>query len=119
MAGESISIAFTPTLIPVNRGIHTTAYFELVRPFAQADAQKLYEEFYRGEPFVRVREPGRLADTKNVAGTNFIDVAVRVDPRTNRLLAFAAEDNLVKGAGGQAIQSMNLMFNLPEITGLI
>ena len=119
MAGGQVTIAFTPTLIPVNRGIHTTVYFELAQSLTQADAQKLYEEFYRGEPFVRVLEPGRLPDIKNVTSTNFVDVAVRVDPRTNRLIALSAEDNLVKGAGGQAIQSMNLMFNLPETTGLI
>jgi N-acetyl-gamma-glutamyl-phosphate reductase len=119
LAGATMTIAFTPTLIPVNRGIHTTVYFDMVKPLAQADAQKVYEDFYRGEPFVRVMEPGRLPDIKNIAGTNFLDVAVRVDPRTQRLIAFSAVDNLVKGAGGQAVQSMNLMFGLPETTGLL
>ncbi len=119
LAGTTMTIAFTPTLIPVNRGIHTTVYFEMLKPLAQADAQKIYEDFYRGEPFVRVMEPGRLPDIKNVAGANFLDVAVRVDPRTQRLIAFSAVDNLVKGAGGQAVQSMNLMFGLPETTGLL
>jgi N-acetyl-gamma-glutamyl-phosphate reductase len=119
LADAKITISFTPTLIPVNRGIHTTLYFELARPLAQADAQKIYEDFYRGEPFVRVMEPGRLPDIKNIAGTNFLDVAVRVDPRTQRLVALSVVDNLVKGAGGQAVQSMNLMFGLPETSGLL
>ncbi|MBI5396849.1 MAG: N-acetyl-gamma-glutamyl-phosphate reductase [Verrucomicrobia bacterium] len=119
LAGTATTIAFTPTLIPVNRGIHTTVYFETVKPLTQSDAQKVYEDFYRGEPFVRVMEPGRLPDIKNIAGTNFLDVAVRMDPRTQRLIAFSAVDNLVKGAGGQAVQSMNLMFGLPETTGLL
>ena len=119
LAGAKIAISFTPTLVPINRGIHTTLYFELARPLAQADAQKLYEDFYREEPFVRVMEPGRLPDTKNIAGTNYLDVAVRVDSRANRLIALSAVDNIVKGAGGQAVQSLNLMFGLDETTGLL
>jgi len=119
LAGTAMTIAFTPTLIPVNRGIHTTVYFDMAQPLTQADAQTIYEDFYRGEPFVRVMEPGRLPDIKNIAGTNFLDVAVRVAPRPRRLIAFSAVDNLVKGAGGQAVQSMNLLFGLPETTGLL
>lgn len=119
LAGTTMTITFTPTLVPLNRGIHTTVYFDMAKPLTQADAQKVYEDFYWGEPFVRVMEPGRLPDIKNIAGTNFLDVAVRVDPRTQRLIAFSAVDNLVKGAGGQAVQSMNLMFGLPETTGLL
>jgi N-acetyl-gamma-glutamyl-phosphate reductase len=119
LADTKVTISFTPTLIPVNRGIHTTLYFDLAQPLTQADAQKLYEDFYRGEPFVRVMEPGRLPDIKNIAGTNFLDVAVRIDPRTNRLIALSVVDNIVKGAGGQAVQSMNLMCGFQETTGLL
>ena len=119
LAGTPVAISFTPTLVPINRGIHTTVYFDLAGPLAQADAQKLYEDFYRNEPFVRVMEPGRLPDTKNIAGTNFLDVAVRIDPRTHRLIALSTVDNIVKGAGGQAVQSLNLMFGLEETTGLL
>lgn len=119
LAATPITISFTPTLVPINRGIHTTVYFDLAQPLSQADAQKLYEEFYRNEPFVRVMEPGRLPDTKNIAGTNYLDVAVRIDPRTNRLIALSTVDNIVKGAGGQAVQSLNLMCGFDETTGLL
>jgi N-acetyl-gamma-glutamyl-phosphate reductase len=74
---------------------------------------------YTGEELVRLLAPDRLPETKNIAGTNFLDVAVRVDPRTNRLIALSAVDNIVKGAGGQAVQSLNLMFGLDETTGLL
>ncbi|MBV9462596.1 MAG: N-acetyl-gamma-glutamyl-phosphate reductase [Verrucomicrobiae bacterium] len=117
MAGSKIHITFTPHLIPVNRGILTTLYFELAKEITQDAAQAAYEETYAKEPFVRVSSS--LPEIKNVAGTNFCDIGVRVDPRTRRLVVVSAEDNLIKGAGGQAIQSMNLILGLPEATGLL
>jgi N-acetyl-gamma-glutamyl-phosphate reductase len=117
-AKQPVVIQFTPHLIPINRGILTTLYLS---PLASAGAEafnRVYEEAYGKEPFVRLLGDKALPDTKNVAGTNVIEIAWRLDPRTHRLIVMSAEDNLVKGASGQAVQSMNLMSGLPETTGL-
>jgi N-acetyl-gamma-glutamyl-phosphate reductase len=127
VAGENITIQFTPHLIPVNRGIHTTLYLSLSRHFGPGDeAVQLereilaaYQAAYGHEPFVRLLEGRSLPDTKNVTGTNFIEIGWRLDPRTGRLLVLSAEDNLIKGASGQAVQSMNILCGYPESTGLI
>ena len=118
MAGEKVTISFTPHLIPINRGILTTLYFDLAGKISQEEAQRIYEKSYAKEPFVRVLTD-TLPEIRNVVGTNFLDLAVRVDPRTNKLVVITSEDNLLKGAGGQAVQSMNLMLGLPETTGLL
>jgi N-acetyl-gamma-glutamyl-phosphate reductase len=128
-ARRNIIIQFTPHLIPVNRGILTTLYFNptpdttLVSPTAAAALEQkiadCYETAYRDEPFVRLLRGKALPDTKNVVGTNVIEIAWRVDPRTGRVLVMSAEDNLVKGASGQAIQSLNLICGWPETTGLL
>jgi N-acetyl-gamma-glutamyl-phosphate reductase len=125
-AGESVTIQFTPHLIPVNRGILTTIYAATERHFATEDemtalASKIsdcYQRAYGQEPFVRVLEGKALPDTKNVVGTNTIEIAWRLDPRTGRLIVMSAEDNLVKGASGQAVQSMNILCGYPETAGL-
>ena len=117
-AGSQVTIQFTPHLIPVNRGILTTLY---LTP-ANATSDKItacYQAAYANEPFVRLLEGKALPDTKNVVGTNVIEIAWRLDPRTGRLIVMSAEDNLVKGASGQAVQSMNLMCGFPETAGLI
>jgi N-acetyl-gamma-glutamyl-phosphate reductase len=117
-AGSQVTIQFTPHLIPVNRGILTTLY---LTP-ASATLDQLtacYQAAYANEPFVRLLEGKALPDTKNVVGTNVIEIAWRLDPRTGRLIVMSAEDNLVKGASGQAVQSMNLMCGLPETAGLL
>jgi N-acetyl-gamma-glutamyl-phosphate reductase len=117
-AGTKVVIQFTPHLIPVNRGILTTLYLE---PEKSADAEKIsacYKKAYGGEPFIRLLEGKALPDTKNVVGTNVIEFAWRLDPRTGRLIVMSAEDNLVKGASGQAVQSMNLVCGWPETAGL-
>jgi len=114
-----ITIQFTPHLIPVNRGILTTLY---LAPEKSADAEKIsdcYKKAYGGEPFVRLLEGNALPDTKNVVGTNVIEIAWRLDPRSGRLIVMSAEDNLVKGASGQAVQSMNLVCGWPETAGLV
>ena len=126
-AGTQVIIQFTPHLIPVNRGILTTLYLAPARHFstaAEADAlgEKIsacYQSAYENEPFVRLLEGKALPDTKNVVGTNMVEIAWRLDPRTGRLLVMSAEDNIVKGASGQAVQSMNLMCGFPETAGLI
>jgi N-acetyl-gamma-glutamyl-phosphate reductase len=118
-AGANVIIQFTPHLIPVNRGILTTIY---LAPEKSADAEKIsrcYKKAYGGEPFVRLLEGKALPDTKNVVGTNVIEFAWRLDPRTGRLIVMSAEDNLVKGASGQAVQSMNLACGWPETAGLV
>ena len=126
-AGTNVVIQFTPHLIPVNRGILTTLYLAPTENFSDAaGAAKLGEKIsacyaaaYGTEPFVRLLEGKALPDTKNVVGTNVCEIAWRLDPRTGRLIVMSAEDNLVKGASGQAVQSMNLLCGFPETAGLI
>jgi len=126
-AGEQVTIQFTPHLIPVNRGILTTLYLAPAKHFsttAEMDAlgKKIadcYAQAYGQEPFVRLLEGKNLPDTKNVVGTNVLEIAWRLDPRTGRLVVMSAEDNLVKGASGQAVQSMNLLCGFPETAGLV
>jgi N-acetyl-gamma-glutamyl-phosphate reductase len=110
----------------VNRGILTTIYLAPSEHFAGAEGMEnlggqiadCYKAAYQSEPFIRLLDGKSLPDTKNVVGTNFIEIAWRLDPRTGRLIVFSAEDNLVKGTSGQAIQSFNIMFDFPETTGL-
>jgi N-acetyl-gamma-glutamyl-phosphate reductase len=126
-AGSPVVIQFTPHLIPVNRGILTTLYLTPAQPFSPGEGTNefggkiaaCYQAAYGAEPFVRLLEGKVLPDTKNVAGTNVIEIAWRLDPRTGRLIVISAEDNLVKGASGQAIQSLNLMRGWPETAGLM
>lgn len=120
-AGAPVIIQFTPHLIPINRGILTTLYLTPASPGAEDFEQRIaacYRQAYGQEPFVRLLEGKALPDTKNVVGTNVIEIAWRLDPRTGRLLVMSAEDNLVKGASGQAVQSMNLMCGWEETAGL-
>jgi N-acetyl-gamma-glutamyl-phosphate reductase len=117
-SNQRVIIQFTPHLIPVSRGILTTLYLS---PGPGVDSDKLartYDEAYGKEPFVRLLGNTALPDTKNVVGTNVLEIAWRLDPRTSRLIVMSAEDNLVKGASGQAVQSMNLMCGFPETAGL-
>src|SRR5437870_317613 len=125
-AKTPVSIQFTPHLIPVNRGILTTLYLAPVEHFnSNEHALRLgeqiaecYQTAYGTEPFVRLLEGKALPDTKNVLGTNAIEIAWRLDPRTGRLIVMSAEDNILKGASGQAVQSMNIMCGFPESAGL-
>ena len=171
-AGAVTTLQFTPHLVPVNRGILTTLYFELSESLLEAATlgrpvgkvpepipaapatpsweaalnqwiarargvqrasgdvlgdlvaslhervSACYQAAYAHEPFVRLLQGRALPDTKNVVGTNVIEIAWRLDPRTLRLIVMSAEDNIVKGASGQAVQSMNLMCGFPETTGL-
>jgi N-acetyl-gamma-glutamyl-phosphate reductase len=118
-AKTPIVMQFTPHLIPVNRGILTTLYFEPAGKLSDEKISACYKKFYGGEPFVRVLESKNLPDTKNVVGTNAIEIAWRLDPRTGRLIVMSAIDNLVKGASGQAVQSMNIICGFPETAGLL
>ena len=117
-AGEQIMLSFTPHLIPQKRGILATIYMNLKTPHTVEEIHKIYEDFYKDEYFVRVKKLGELPETKHVAGSNFVDIGVCVDKRLNRAIIVSALDNIVKGAAGQAVQNMNLMFGLDEKTSL-
>ena len=118
-AAGPVTLQFTPHLIPVNRGILTTLYLTPTRAGTGQAIADCYQEAYGQEPFVRLLSEQSLPDTKNVAGSNVIEIAWRLDPRTGRLLVMSAVDNLVKGASGQAIQSLNILSDWPETTGLL
>jgi N-acetyl-gamma-glutamyl-phosphate reductase len=112
-----ITVAFTPHLVPMNRGILSTAYCKLTRDVSLADLRTLYRDFYKGERFVRLFED-TVPNPRYIKGSNYCDVGVYQDRRAGWVVTVAAVDNLVKGAAGQAIQAMNLMMGLPEETGL-
>ena len=116
-SGDTVRLVFTPHLTPMIRGIFATLYAPLRD--RDADLQKLYEKRYANEPFVDVMPAGSQPDTRSVRASNVLRIAVHRPPDSDVALVLAVEDNLVKGAAGQAIQNMNLMFGLPETTGLM
>lgn len=118
LAGFEVQISFTPHLLPVNRGILSTCYASLVTAHTTGDLLKIFTQRYSGEPFVRVLSEGELPNIAHVRGTNFCDIGLVADPRTGRAVVVAVIDNLVKGAAGQAVQNMNLMYGFNEIQGL-
>jgi len=119
LAGEDVVISFTPHLVPMKRGMLCTSYLNLKdKNWTSESLYEVYREYYKNEFFVRVLKPGTLPETKNVSGSNFIDISVNYDKRTNRAIVLSALDNLGKGAAGQAVQCMNLMLGLDEKTGL-
>ncbi len=117
-AGEPVTVSFTPHLVPMNRGILVTAYASLRGKAAEEDIRAAYEKYYKDEYFVRLLPQGSVPQTRWVEGSNFADVNFKLDPRTGRVVMMGAIDNMVKGAAGQAVQNMNLMFGLPENAGL-
>lgn len=117
-AGRPVLINFTPHLVPMNRGILITAYASLKREASYEEVKAAYDKYYDSEKFVRVLEKGVCPQTKWVEGSNYVDVNFQIDPRTKRVIMMGAMDNLVKGAAGQAVQNMNLMFGLKESEGL-
>ena len=117
-SSSKVLLNFTPHLIPMNRGILITAYASLKKGVSEEDVKKAYN-IYKDEYFVRVLKEGNVPEVRNVKCSNFVDVAYKVDPRTHRVIMMGAMDNLVKGAAGQAIQNMNIMFGLDEKTGLM
>ena len=118
LAGDDVTISFTPHLVPMVRGILSTVYSTLVQDVMQQDIDALYQDFYADECFVRPCVSGSFPATQFVRGSNYCDIATKVDPRTNRIVVVSAIDNLVKGAAGQAVQNMNLVLGLPEEMGL-
>lgn len=117
-SGQNVVLNFTPHLIPMNRGILITAYAKYKEGTTAEQIRKAYEDAYREEYFVRVLDEGICPETKWVEGSNFVDVNVKVDERTGRVIMMGAMDNITKGAAGQAVQNMNLMFGLDEAEGL-
>ncbi|MDZ7641101.1 MAG: N-acetyl-gamma-glutamyl-phosphate reductase [Desulfurivibrio sp.] len=118
LAGGPLTVSFTPHLVPMSRGMLSTIYGKLTADIDQAGLEQLYRDFYAREPFVRVLGDGQLPATQYVRGSNFCDLALRLDERCGRVIVLAAIDNLVKGAAGQAVQNMNLLYGLPEEQGL-
>ncbi|MBL0224418.1 MAG: N-acetyl-gamma-glutamyl-phosphate reductase [Geobacteraceae bacterium] len=118
LAGEKLIITFTPHLVPMDRGILSTVYATPLKATTTEKLVRLYEEAYKGEPFVRVLPAGTLPGTASVRGSNFCDIAPLVDRRSGRIIVISAIDNLVKGASGQAVQNMNLVCGFPETMGL-
>lgn len=118
LIGDRVSLTFVPHLIPISRGIYTTIYAELQDGSVENEITSVFESFYADAPFVRIMRTG-TPEIKNVTNTNYCDIAVRVDPDNQRLIIMSVIDNLVKGAAGQAVQNMNLMFGFPEKEGLL
>ena len=122
-AGRKLTLSFTPHLVPMNRGILVTEYASLVKkngalPGAD-EVRAVYERFYGDERFIRLMPDGVCPQTRDVEASNYVDIGWRIDERTGRIILMGALDNLVKGAAGQALQNMNLLFGLPEDMGLL
>lgn len=119
LAGETFAISFTPHLLPVKRGILSTVYATLKKQISLADLHALYASFYQSEKFVRLCPAGDYPNISSVGGSNYCDIGLACDPRTNRIIVISAIDNLIKGAAGQAVQNMNIVCSLPEDSGLL
>lgn len=115
---DDLKLIFTPHLVPMNRGILVTAYANLAKDVTYEYVKAAYDKYYDKEYFVRVLPKDVCPETRWVEGSNFVDIGFKIEPRTNRLIMMGALDNLVKGAAGQAVQNMNLLFGLPENEGL-
>lgn len=118
LSGKEVKITFVPHLLPVNRGIISTCYAKLNDGVTKEQVRAAYEEFYKDEYFIRLLPDGANADIHNIKYSNFCDISLHFDKRTNTFVAISAIDNMVKGAAGQAIQNMNIIFDLDEKTGL-
>lgn len=114
--GENVFLTFTPHLVPMNRGILSTCYGTLKENISQEELYKIYHDFYGKESFIRIVDD--LPETKYVRGSNYCDIGIRVDKRCNRVIVISAIDNLIKGAAGQAVQNMNIIFGLNENEGI-
>jgi len=118
ISGAEIVVDFTPHLLPVDRGILTTAYLRLTKGHSEKDLIKLYAQAYDKEPFVEFLAPGEFPNIKEVRGSNYCRIGLKVNKRTGTLIVVSVLDNLVKGASGQAVQCMNLMMGYKETTAL-
>ncbi|MDZ7830236.1 MAG: N-acetyl-gamma-glutamyl-phosphate reductase [Desulfobacterales bacterium] len=117
-AGEPMEITFVPHLLPMIRGMETTIYARLTKPRGHTEIHNMVVDYYSDCPFIRILDKGNYPDTRNVRGTNYCDIGLAVDKAQGRIIIMSVIDNLVKGAAGQAVQNMNLMLGLEEVTGL-
>lgn len=117
-AGRDIVLNFTPHLVPMNRGILATCYGKLNKKMTYEEISEIYNKYYKDEYFIRLTNKGEFPETRWVKGSNFCDIGFTVDERTNRVIVIGAIDNLYKGAAGQAVQNMNILFGLDEKTGI-
>jgi len=118
LAKKKVSVNFVPHLIPMDRGILTTLYPNLIKRMKTEEVLSVFQEYYRREPFIRIYPKGKLPNTRDVKGSNYCDIGVVVDEANSRLVVVTAIDNLVKGASGEAVQNMNIMLGFPETLGL-
>jgi N-acetyl-gamma-glutamyl-phosphate reductase len=118
LAGQEIRLNFTPHLVPMNRGILVTAYASLTKAVTYEEVKGIYQQYYGREHFIRLLDNGVCPETRWVEGSNYVDINFTIDQRTKRIIMMGAIDNLVKGAAGQAVQNMNIMFGLEEKEGL-
>lgn len=119
LSGEKVRVTFVPHLLPVNRGILSTCYARMKPGVSKEEIRNAYEDFYKDEYFIRLLPDGAYADIHNIKYSNFCDISIHADMRTDTLIVTSAIDNMVKGAAGQAVQNMNIIFGLDEKTGLI
>jgi N-acetyl-gamma-glutamyl-phosphate reductase len=113
-----LNVTFVPHLIPMNRGMLSTIYFSTNINMSYAQVIDVYRDFYKGEPFVRVLKEGIFPQTRDVCGTNYCDIGIEVQENSKRIIVITAIDNLGKGASGQAVQNMNIMYGFAETAGL-
>lgn len=118
ICNKKIEVQFTPHLIPVSRGILVTSYFKLQSPITEKEIHNIYINAYKDEEFIRICPLGSLPQLKHIKGTNYCDIGFQIDLNNKRITVVSVIDNLVKGAAGQAIQNMNIMFHFPESLGL-
>jgi N-acetyl-gamma-glutamyl-phosphate reductase len=118
LAGVNFAISFTPHLLPVKRGILSTIYANLKKEISLGELHTVYSSFYANEKFVRISSAGSYPNISSVCGSNYCDIGLAIDQRTNRMIIISAIDNLIKGAAGQAVQNMNIVCGLPEDAGL-
>ena len=119
LAGQEVLISFTPHLVPMKRGIYATIYMNLNDDYTEEQLLEVYRKFYENSPFIRIYDAGKIPESNHVAGSNYVDIGLKVDKRLRRVVVISALDNLNKGAAGQAVQNMNLLFDLEETTGLL
>lgn len=118
LTDNKFNLVFTPHLIPMNRGILTTAYADLLKEISYDEVKNIYEKYYSNEQFVRLLPKEEYPETKWIKGSNYIDINFKIDKRTNKIVILGAIDNLIKGAAGQAVQNMNIIFDLKETMGI-
>jgi N-acetyl-gamma-glutamyl-phosphate reductase len=119
LSGEAVVVSFTPHIIPVERGMLSTIYLNMKSPVSTSFIVEKYREFYVGRQFIKILNEGMVPGIRDVLNSNYCEISVKVDERTNKLIIVSVIDNLVKGASGQAVQNMNIMFGLSESTGLL